>query len=217
MHGTNFGTNNGLAQYECNSYHSPSFSAGITPTDIGACTDTDGDEVHGLIDNCPTTPNSDQTDGDSDDVGTACDNCASDSNPDQADFDTDGDGDVCDPDDDNDGVADGQDCAPFNGSVSQVAGRASNVSWAEGSNVRITWTPDGQSEVSNVYRGTLHPGFNDDAACEASALTNDFYDDPDEPLPNRGLHYVVTGENVCGESDAGEDSNETPRIPPPCP
>jgi len=74
-----------------------------------SCTDSDGDGVFDLDDNCPDDANANQADGDSDDVGDVCDNCPSDYNPDQADADSDGLGDVCDncPDDYNPNQEDG--------------------------------------------------------------------------------------------------------------
>ena len=50
----------------------PHPSAGITPTNVGVCADTDLDEVHDLIDNCPTIANFDQADADTDGVGDLC-------------------------------------------------------------------------------------------------------------------------------------------------
>ena len=50
-------------------------------------------------------PNPLQEDGerDKDKRGDACDNCPTTPNPDQTDTDGDGEGDICDPDKDNDG------------------------------------------------------------------------------------------------------------------
>lgn len=74
--------------------------------------DADGDGVEDNFDNCPFTPNRDQTDTDGDGVGDACDNCPSVPNKDQTDSDGDGIGDACDPDIDNDGVPNAQDNCP---------------------------------------------------------------------------------------------------------
>lgn len=79
---------------------------GITPDD-------DGDGVGNHIDNCPSTPNSDQADNDGDGIGDACDddddndgildindNCQFTANADQADDNGDGIGNICDVDND---------------------------------------------------------------------------------------------------------------------
>ena len=74
--------------------------------------DADGDGVEDNFDNCPFTPNRDQSDKDGDGVGDACDNCPLVPNKDQLDSDGDGIGDACDPDIDNDGVPNAQDNCP---------------------------------------------------------------------------------------------------------
>ncbi len=58
------------------------------------------------------------SDKDGDGVLDVADNCPAVANTNQADFDLDGTGDACDLDDDNDLVADGEDCAPLNPEVS---------------------------------------------------------------------------------------------------
>ena len=98
-------------------------------------TDSDGDGIRDVVDNCPTVPNPDQSqntyyaDFDEDGYGdpnetikgcvipegyvdNADDNCPDRTSTDLSDLDGDGIGDACDPDDDNDGVNDGQDCFP---------------------------------------------------------------------------------------------------------
>ena len=96
-----------------------------------AC-DRDGDGVPDNVDNCPDTPNADQSDLDGDGIGDACDpdidgdgvlngsdNCPTTPNADQADLDGDGLGDVCDPDIDGDGVPNGSDNCPTTPNASQ--------------------------------------------------------------------------------------------------
>jgi hypothetical protein len=58
--------------------------------------DTDGDLIYDLLDNCPFLSNMDQADSDEDGIGDLCDNCPGDPNPSQADIDQDGIGDNCD-------------------------------------------------------------------------------------------------------------------------
>ncbi len=63
---------------------------GTTPTD------TDGDGVPDVSDNCPHTPNTDQANSDGDTLGDACDNCPITDNENQLNSDGDTHGDACD-------------------------------------------------------------------------------------------------------------------------
>lgn len=93
-------------------------------------TDRDEDGVVDSKDNCPDTPNTDQTDSDGDGRGDACDNCPNQANANQADRDGDGVGDVCDncPDEananqrdrDGDGVGDACDNCPDEANANQA-------------------------------------------------------------------------------------------------
>ncbi len=115
MYGTNFGSNNGLSQFECDRYHTPVTAAQITPVNLGPCNDLDADTVGGVCDNCPNFPNPGQENADGDAYGDVCDSCPNDptndgdldgvcngdncpfvANPGQQDADADTVGDLCD-------------------------------------------------------------------------------------------------------------------------
>ena len=104
----------GVRAFQCAVFHAPPADAKASLTRVGACVD-DGDIWANPVDNCPSTPNSEQDDSDGDHLGDACDicpadplndgdgdgictsmdNCPATVNAGQADFDTDGFGDAC--------------------------------------------------------------------------------------------------------------------------
>jgi hypothetical protein len=152
MYPIDTGANNGLAQTECNQYHNPVSAAGQTMTVTGSCTDLDGDEVQDGWDNCPTISNFSQADADSDRIG-----------------------DVCDPDDDNDGFADGADCAPLN---NQIWGTPAEVGTLlltpDVAGTTLTWSApaDLGGTAASIRYDTLQSGnaalFNTGAICVES-------------------------------------------------
>ncbi len=91
--------NNGNTAYNqgCfNTHVCQSYALLVLERSIGsACLDTDGDGVCDSDDNCPSTPNPDQSDVDGDGVGDVCDNCVDVWNPGQEDSNGDGIGDAC--------------------------------------------------------------------------------------------------------------------------
>ncbi len=109
---------------------------------VGGYVDDEDDDDDGILDvddNCPLTPNADQSDLDGDGIGDVCDddddgdgipdsedNCPTTPNTDQADVDGDGIGDVCDTDNDNDGVLNENDQCP-----NTTPGATVNVSGCE--------------------------------------------------------------------------------------
>lgn len=64
--------------------------------DVEVESDSDGDKISDIEDNCSNLANTDQKDGDSDGVGDVCDNCEEIANLNQADKDGDKVGDLCD-------------------------------------------------------------------------------------------------------------------------
>jgi len=158
-------------------------------------------------------------DADADGVPDRNDNCANAANATQPDFDLDGAGDACDPDDDNDGLADLDDCAPFDaasGAVGLV--NALTVDRSAGA-ARLAWPPAARAETYDVQRGTLTELRAEDyGACLASQLAMETLDDLDQPAVNDGHFYLVRGRDAgCGGAGSfGTDGSGVPR-PAACP
>lgn len=81
--------------------------------------DDDNDVVPDTADNCRVVANIDQIDREGDGIGDACDVCPDAVNT-GSDLDEDGIDDACDPDDDGDGVPDGNDNCPTTPNPSQI-------------------------------------------------------------------------------------------------
>ncbi len=175
--------------------------------------DTDDDGIGDACDNCPDAINPDQADLDSDGAGNLCDNCPNDANPYQEDFDLDGAGDACDPDDDNDGVIDLNDCAPYNPLVSAVPGAVGATLVFNKNKRDMTWQSITQATAYNVYRGTFGGGvkFSYNHTCFENGSADTAATDTSTPAMANGFYYLMSGENCFGEGTLGSKTGGTAR------
>lgn len=166
----------------------------VDEDDLG--TDSDGDLVHNLCDNCRDVPNPAQTDTDADGHGDECDNCPLVVNLRQADLDGDLVGDRCDDDD---------------GVITLVFADATS----------LEWDPEGGAETWDCYRGDLAvlrvtgeytqaPGSNDlaDRFCGVASTT---LADPTAPAPGTVAYYLLAGVIGGEETGLGVDGSGTER------
>jgi hypothetical protein len=131
--------------------------------------------------------------------------------------DTDGDGvrDCVDPDDDNDGTPDLEDCVPLSYLAATPPGEVvESVELPSAGVARLRWGHVAQSNVYNVYRGSVTTlGSPLHLACQLAQGTGLLFDDAALPPVGTIFVYVEAGANVCGEGSLGTDSAGTPRVP----
>jgi putative metal-binding protein/thrombospondin type 3 repeat protein len=197
---------------------------GSTDENLGTTTCGQGPCLH-TVDNCvggvPQT--CDPFQGASTEVCDGLDNDC-DGSPDDGFPDTDGDfmADCVDPDDDNDLVPDGSDCARLVNSVSAIPGEVGpTVLPASGSPAdTFTWTRIAQANVHNVYRSVwnrVSGSWNDTLICQVTESPGSSFTDSAAPPAGSAFFYVITGTNQCGEGSAGSGTGGQPRtIPSPC-
>jgi hypothetical protein len=194
--------------------------------------DADLDFVGDPCDNCPLTADGSQSDADLDAVGDACDECPQDAandfdvdglcaaedncpavaNPTQVDTDGDGGGDACDDDDDGDGVADDDDCAPLAAGIASAPAPVGDSLRVERDG--IEWQPAAQGLLANAYRAASG---NTSFACLTAGIAGGSLSDTEIPAAGQAFFYLVTAVNACGESHAGQNSDGFSRaIAEPC-
>ena len=159
-------------------------------------------------------------DAEGDGVPDRNDNCPAAVNPDQADFDGDGLGDACDPDDDNDGLADAEDCAPLDASQGMPAEVASlSATKATGGAAHLAWTAAARADAYDLSRGLVSElrASGSYGSCLRPMLPGLSYDDADAPPAGDVFFYLVRGhDSGCGGGGPmGNSSSGTPR-PSPC-
>lgn len=159
-------------------------------------------------------------DGDGDAVPDAVDNCPAVANVAQADFDADAQGDLCDPDDDNDGLADFADCAPFD--VAQgTPGEAGPLSLGRigAGTARVSWPVTPRADAYDVSRGEV-AGLSGGGygTCVAPGVAGLFWDDPTLPAAGAALEYLVVARDAgCGGAGSAGTTSAGASRPAVCP
>jgi putative metal-binding protein/thrombospondin type 3 repeat protein len=132
--------------------------------------------------------------------------------------DTDGDGqaDCIDPDDDNDGVPDGQDCAPLSYLAAAVPVAVNEVVESSGSTgVHVRWGMVPQTNVYNIYRALVPAEGTRDfgSSCLLAEVAATQFDDAATPPVGWLYVYFEAGANLCGQGSLGTTSDGVPRVP----
>ena len=127
-----------------------------------------------------------------------------------------------DPDDDNDGVADGSDCAPLQAGSFALPREVTGVTFAA-DKVTLRWNSAapgaGTATVHNVLRGALNQlpvGAGASEACLAPVVVGTATTDLNRPSAGQGFWYLVRGHNDCGAGTYGQ-ATTGPRVSSICP
>ncbi|PYS94221.1 MAG: hypothetical protein DMF50_12760, partial [Acidobacteria bacterium] len=136
--------------------------------------------------------------------------------------DTDGDhlANCIDPDDDNDGVPDALDCAPLLYSMTRSPIEVGDTRVGlSGTSTRLSWDPIPETNVYNVYRGTVPAGggFTFQSVCRVPESATTFILEGDAPPAGALFYYLETGTNLCGEGSPGTGTSGSARpLAQPC-
>lgn len=129
--------------------------------------------------------------------------------------------DCVDPDDDNDGVLDGADCARLDVNTWAVPGEVRGlVLTASGSSTTLQWSapaaPGGTSLLFDVISSPMASDLQG-GSCVATNTRDRAAPDVAVPALAEAFYYVVRAGNACGEGTSGSDSQGNPRAALPCP
>ena len=117
------------------------------------------------------------------------------------------------PDSDGDGVPDGSDCAPLVNSAWTVPDQVPNP-LAISSGQNLSWFRIPQSNVYNVYSGTVTSPFTYSPAClvpEVPGLSTSINVGP-APGLGTAFYYLVGGVNACGSGPLHSDPTVNPSV-----
>ena len=193
-------------------------------------TDTDGDGLPDLQDNCPTLSNANQADLDHDSIGDGCDpdddndgvddavdNCPVLANNDQLDSDHDSLGDACDPDDDNDGILDAQDPCPLLSTPNVITGTSRNdtlrgtsgndLIWGLGGNDTIDGRGGNDCIVGGPGNDRLSGGDGDDTLIGAEGNDKLYGDNGNDTLTGDDGNDVLVGGTGEDHLDGGRGND----------
>jgi hypothetical protein len=138
-----------------------------------------------------------------------------------ADADADGLENAIDPDDDNDGVADGADCAPLQAGSFALPHEVTGVTFAA-NKATLQWSSAapgaGTATVHDVLRGALSQlpvGAGASETCLATVVGTATAD-ASLPSAGQGSWYLVRGRNDCGAGTYGQAATGT-RVSSSCP
>jgi len=138
-----------------------------------------------------------------------------------ADSDADGVKDCVDPDDDNDGVPDTLDCAPLVYFTTVPPGEVgTNLVTHAGGTTHVGWEPIAQTQVYNVYRGTvqIETAWSWSTICVMPEAAAPQFNDDTAPPPGSLYYYLEAGANPCGQGTVGSGTAGTLRpLVQPCP
>lgn len=126
------------------------------------------------------------------------------------------------PDADRDGMRDGIDCAPGNGTAFLVPREVSGVRFRSGT--ALEWNSaaagSGSGARHEVVRGALSqlpPGSGSAETCLANNLTARSLIEETIPAPGTGFYYLVRASNACGTGTLGAGTSGAPRSTAACP
>lgn len=137
---------------------------------------------------------------------------------DMRDPDTDGSTNCFDLDDDNDGVLDGADCAPFDASASHMPFEVASLTVTGAGATTLSWTHQGAGFRYDVASATIASLDSGGGTGPAVCLVDDRsvangVDTRPRPEPGTGAYYIVRAQNACGSGPYGFASSGLPEVP----